>query len=98
MMSVKFGNLPPNSEIKLKLTLLMQLKVVKASYEFEVPFALTENYYKEGKEYGTMPFKYTNLTTIESASALQSVCTPAHADVKEKSEDGRRLVVSYNQV
>ena len=65
-MILKFGNLLPKAQLKLKLTLLTQLKIYKASYLFEVTFAFRREIFPYGNQDPKLPFDFSSTVTIES--------------------------------
>jgi len=93
-MTIKLGSLMPKSEMRLKVTLIMELNVVNSSYEFEVPLGFIPDYTRHGLPAEVFPYEFKYKVTIESASKLQSLIIPENATVLETTEkDEKRAVV-----
>ena len=95
-MQIKLGNLNPDSTMKLKVRLVMQLEIKFGSYQFSVPMAFYPDYSKHHVAADAFPYDFSYKFTVESTTKLTSIVLPEKASLASKSEDGLQAIVESN--
>lgn len=97
-MTIKLGNLLPQQSATLKIQLVHLLEIVGGFFNFSLPIAFYPDYRRHGvRQADKFVYEFGYEVCIISDTRISNVNIPDLAEIVEKDEHNRRIVVRSDQ-
>ena len=97
-MTIKLGNLLPQSTATLKVQIVHQLEVVGGNYALTLPLAFYPDYRRHGvRASNEFVYQFAYEVCIASETRICNLSIPEQAEISEKDDENKRIVVRSEQ-